>query len=183
MNRKRIIEMSAYTMIFLGLTVISPSIAKLIDHQYYPYPRLFSESPLTLLMGGSIALIGFALVIWTIVIFKTIGKGTPYPYLPPLELVISGPYRYSRNPMVAGGFLALVGEAGIYQSPSLAVIAVLFAVILYVYIVFFEEPVLKDRFGMRYETYIKTVPRFLPNPFTSRRQSFDTNMKIDRDGK
>ena len=181
MNRKRIIEMSAYTMIFLGLTVISPSIAKLIDHQYYPYPRLFSESPLTLLMGGSIALIGFALVIWTIVIFKTIGKGTPYPYLPPIELVISGPYRYSRNPMVAGGFLVLVGEAGIYQSPSLAVIAILFAVILYGYIIFFEEPVLKDRFGARYEKYINTVPRLLPNPLISKRQRLKTSNKINRD--
>ena len=60
MNRKRIIEMSAYTMIFLGLTVISPSIAKLIDHQYYPYPRLFSESPLTLLMGYVMLTVPFA---------------------------------------------------------------------------------------------------------------------------
>ncbi len=181
MNRKRIIELSAYTMIFLGLTVISPSIAKLIDHQYYPYPRLFSESPLTLLVGGSIALIGFALVIWTIVIFKTIGKGTPYSYLPPVELVTSGPYRYSRNPMVAGGFLVLVGEAGIFQSPSLAVIALLYAVILSVYIVFFEEPVLKERFGARYEKYIHTVPRLLPNPFISKHQRLKSNNKINRD--
>ena len=183
MNRRIILEVITYISVFLAITVISPSIGKTLDQLYYPYPNLISDSPLLLLMGGLIALIGFGLAMWTIVIFKTIGKGTPNPYLPPIELVSSGPYRYSRNPMVAGGFLALVGEAGIYQSPSLAVIAVLFAVILYVYIIYFEEPVLKVRFGARYETYINTVPRFLPNPFTPRHQRLNASVKINRDGK
>ena len=182
MNRERMIEISTYIMVFLGLTVIAPWVARLLDHLVYPDLTLFNGSPLIRLMGGLIALIGFGLVLWTIVIFKTIGKGTPYPYLPPSELVVSGPYRYSRNPMVAGGFLVLVGEAGIYHSLSLAVIAVLFAVMLYGYIVFFEEPVLKVRFGVRYETYFKTVPRFLPNPFNSRQHRLDAAIKIDRNG-
>lgn len=165
MKHERIIEIVTYVMVFLAMWVISPWIGKRLDHLYYPYPRLFSDSLLLLLVSGVIAILGFGLTMWTIVVFKSIGKGTPNPKVPPTELVISGPYKYSRNPMAFGGFLFLLGEAGIYQSPSLAGLTVLFAVILYLNTVYVEEPQLRKRFGQPYERYCETVPRFLPNLF------------------
>ncbi|MCJ7434477.1 MAG: isoprenylcysteine carboxylmethyltransferase family protein [Anaerolineales bacterium] len=165
MKRERVIEIATYIMVFLAMWIISPWIGKLLDQLYYPHPKLFSNSLLLLLVSGMIAILGFGLAIWTIVIFKTIGKGTPNPKVPPTEMVISGPYKYSRNPMAFGGFLFLLGESGIYQSPSLAGLAVLFAVILYLNTVYIEEPQLRKRFGQPYEKYCETVPRFLPKLF------------------
>lgn len=165
MKRERVIEIATYIMVFLAMWIISPWIGKLLDQLYYPHPKLFSNSLLLLLVSGMIAILGFGLAMWTIVIFKTIGKGTPNPKVPPTEMVISGPYKYSRNPMAFGGFLFLLGESGIYQSPSLAGLAVLFAVILYLNTVYIEEPQLRKRFGQPYEKYCETVPRFLPKLF------------------
>ena len=165
MKRERVIEIVTYIMVFLAMWVISPWVGKLLDRLYYPSPRLFSDSFLILVFGGMVGILGLGLTMWTIVVFKTIGKGTPNPKVPPIELVISGPYKYSRNPMAVGGFLFLLGESGIYQSPSLAGLAVLFAVILYLNTVHIEEPQLKKRFGQSYERYCETVPRFLPTLF------------------
>jgi deazaflavin-dependent oxidoreductase (nitroreductase family) len=64
--------------------------------------------------------------------------------------------------MALGGFLFLLGEAGIYQSPSLAVMAGLFLIILYFNAMYVEEPELRRRFGLPYEKYCQAVPRFLP---------------------
>src|SRR5512146_222094 len=121
MKRQRIMEVATYVVVFAAMWIISPWIGKLLDRLYYSSPELFSNSWLSLLLGGIVAILGLGLVLWTIVVFKTLGKGTPNPKLPPTALVVSGPYRYSRNPMAFGGFLILLGEAGIYQSRSLAV--------------------------------------------------------------
>jgi protein-S-isoprenylcysteine O-methyltransferase Ste14 len=164
-KRERVIEIATYGMVFLAMWIISPWMGKLLDRLYYPYPGLFSDSLLLLLAGGLVVLSGLSLVMWTIVVFKTIGKGTPNPKVPPTELVISGPYHYCRNPMAFGGFLFLLGEAGIYQSPSLAGLSVLFAIVLYLNTVYVEEPELRKRFGRPYERYCKTTPRFIPNQF------------------
>jgi len=165
MKRHHAIEIATYVMVFLAMWVISPWIGKLLDHLYHPYPGLFSNSLPILLVGGTMAILGFGLTMWTIAVFKTIGKGTPNPKLPPIELVISGPYQYSRNPMALGGFLFLLGEAGIYQSPSLAGMTILYAIVLYFNTVYIEEPELKKRFGQSYARYCESVPRFFPNPF------------------
>jgi protein-S-isoprenylcysteine O-methyltransferase Ste14 len=165
MRRERIIEMATYLVVFTAMWVISPWLGKLLDRLYYPYRGLFSRSMPVLLIGGMIAVLGLSLVIWTIVVFKIIGKGTPNPKLPPSELVVAGPYLHSRNPMALGGFLFLLGESGIYQSPSLSGIALLFAIILYFNAVYIEEPELRKRFGQSYESYCESVPRFLPNLF------------------
>lgn len=112
MKHERILEAVTYVIVFLAMWVISPAIGKFLDRIYYPYPELFSNSILVLLIGASVALLGLGLVLWTIIIFKTLGKGTPNPKMPPTELVIRGPYLYSRNPMALGGFLFLLGKPG-----------------------------------------------------------------------
>ena len=109
-------------------------------------------------------LIGSIIVGWTIYLFKVKGKGTPNPKLPPKTLIVIGPYKYSRNPMALGGFLTLIGQAGMYYSPSLGGIAILFGIIIYFNAMFVEEPELRKRFGEPYEAYLKQVPRFFPHP-------------------
>lgn len=169
MKQERAIEIVTYILVFLSMWVVSPWVGKFLDRFYYPFPNTFTDSLWLAVTGGMIALFGLGLVFWTIAVFKTLGRGTPNPKLPPKELVLKGPYRYSRNPMAFGGFLFLLGEAGVYQSPSLAGLTMLYALVLYLNTVYVEEPELRKRFGAPYENYCHNVPRFAPLFFWSKK--------------
>jgi protein-S-isoprenylcysteine O-methyltransferase Ste14 len=165
MSKSKFIELATYIGVALAIWVVSPLLAKFIDSFYFHYPTVLAGSILVILAGAFLALIGAVLVFWTIFLFKTKGKGTPNPKLPPKVFVISGPYRISRNPMALGGLLALLGEAIFYYSPSLLVIAILYGVVIYLHAKFTEEPELRERFGKPYDDYLRRVPRFFPNPW------------------
>jgi len=162
MSRNRVIEFATYIAVACAIWVISPLLAKRLDSFYFNYPKTLANSALLLLVGAVCILLGTGLVIWTIVLFKTEGEGTPNPKLPPSNFVVSGPYKYCRNPMGLGGWLTLLGQAAIYYSPSLLGISILFAIIIYFNAMFVEEPELRKRFGNPYEDYVKQVPRFIP---------------------
>ena len=90
------------------------------------------------------------------------GHGTLAPWDPPRELVVRGPYRHVRDPMISGVLLVLLGEALVLRSPSHLVWACAVLVINAVYIPLVEEPGLERRFGERYREYRRRVPRLLP---------------------
>ena len=165
MTKNKVIELTTYILVVLAMWVVSPLLGKFVDSFYFHYPNILADSIPIILLGVCIILLGTVLVVWTIFLFKTKGQGTPTPKLPPKELVVSGPYKFSRNPMALGGLLILVGEAVLYYSPSLLGIAVLYGVIIYFNAMFMEEPELRQRFGESYEDYLKQVPRFFPNPW------------------
>ncbi len=48
------------------------------------------------------AAVGVSLIGWTMRDFARSGKGTPAPWDPPKALVVRGPYRHVRNPMITG---------------------------------------------------------------------------------
>ena len=90
------------------------------------------------------------------------GQGTPAPWNPPHRLVVTGPYRHVRNPMIAGVCLVLLGEACVLNSLSIALWLLVFATINAVYMPLREEPGLERRFGEAYRTYKRHVPRWWP---------------------
>src|SRR5207248_4854486 len=93
-----------------------------------------------------------------------IGKGTPAPIDAPKVLVKEGPYRWVRNPMYIAVLSVVIGEAILFRSFLLAGYALLVAVVVHMFVVFVEEPSLRSQFGESYETYLRTVPRWLPRP-------------------
>jgi len=117
---------------------------------------------LTVLLGLSLVAIGFALWLWTVRLFAGFGKGTLAPWDPPRSLVVEGPYRHVRNPMITAVLAVLAGEAVLLGSPSLLVWFALFLAINYVFFRLYEEPGLERRFGEDYRTYKRNVPRWLP---------------------
>jgi protein-S-isoprenylcysteine O-methyltransferase Ste14 len=165
MNKNKGIEIATYIVVPLLIWVVSPLLGKFIDSFYSHYPNTLTDSIPLILVGTLLILCGTALAAWTIFLFKTIGQGTPNPKLPPRVFVVSGPYRFSRNPMALGGLLILLGEAAIYYSPSLLGLAILYGVIIYFNAMFIEEPELINRFGDPYTDYLGRVPRFFPNPW------------------
>jgi protein-S-isoprenylcysteine O-methyltransferase Ste14 len=110
----------------------------------------------------SCAALGAALGVQTVRLFVRKGNGTPAPWHPPRRLVVEGPYRYVRNPMITGVVLCLIAESLILRSWPLAVWAVVFFIGNAVYFPLVEEKSLERRFGQEYREYRRHVPRWIP---------------------
>lgn len=113
-------------------------------------------------VGIGVFAAGSALVVWCVMSFVTLGRGTPAPFDPPTRLVITGPYRWVRNPMYLGLFLLMLGEAVALRSLAMAVAALLVAGLAHAFVVGYEEPALERRFGGDYVAYTSRVLRWLP---------------------
>ncbi len=90
--------------------------------------------------------------------------GTPSPAFETESLVVTGPYRYTRNPQYVGVVTVVAGEGLLYGSRRvLAYSAALWAV-FNLWVRVYEEPRLRSRFGADYDAYVRTVPRWLLPP-------------------
>lgn len=94
--------------------------------------------------------------------FSRDGQGTLAPWDPPRRLVVTGLYRYVRNPMITGVSLVLLGEAALLWSRVHLGWALGFIALNAIVIPWFEEPRLARRFGAEYEAYRRMVPRLIP---------------------
>jgi protein-S-isoprenylcysteine O-methyltransferase Ste14 len=94
--------------------------------------------------------------------FATEGEGTLAPWDPPRRLVVRGPYRYVRNPMISGVLFVLFGEALFLLSQPHLVWALIFLGMNFLVIPLVEEPGLRHRFGDSYVEYCRHVPRLIP---------------------
>jgi protein-S-isoprenylcysteine O-methyltransferase Ste14 len=111
-----------------------------------------------LIIAGGMQLY-FACAFWG---FALRGKGTPAPIDPPKKLVEEGPYRIVRNPMYWSVAFVLLGEALVFHSLALAELAVALYAGANLFVLFYEEPALRRKFGAEYEDYCRRVPRWLP---------------------
>src|SRR5258708_5795987 len=66
---------------------------------------------LSIVAGILFFAVGFVLFATTVFLFEKRGRGTLAPWDPPSRLVIAGPYRYVRNPMIAGVILIIIAES------------------------------------------------------------------------
>jgi protein-S-isoprenylcysteine O-methyltransferase Ste14 len=118
---------------------------------------------LALQFGGLVVLaVGLLLFLSSLRRFATVGQGTLAPWDPPKHLVVRGPYRFVRNPMISGVIFILAGEEMILMSRPHVVWALIFLGLNLVYIPLFEEPLLRARFGESYHEYCQNVPRIFP---------------------
>ena len=123
------------------------------------------------LVGCVLVGLGVLLVYQTVSLFATVGKGTLAPWDPPRELVVQGPYRYVRNPMISGVLSILLGEALFFGSLSVLSWFLLFFAINALIMPLIEEPLLENRFGSDYVEYKRAVPRWIPKLRKSPRES------------
>ncbi len=113
-------------------------------------------------VGLLLAVFGFTLAVRTVRLFWTTGKGTPAPWAPPTKLVIRGPYRYVRNPMITGVLLLLAAESVLLGSWYLLGWMCVFFLLCTVFFLLVEEPGLEKRFGDSFRRYKANVPRWIP---------------------
>jgi protein-S-isoprenylcysteine O-methyltransferase Ste14 len=122
-----------------------------------------------LVLGAVFSAAGLLLLIVTIRLIIRIGKGTLAPWDPTRKLVLQGPYRYTRNPMISGVALLLLGESILLGSWVLLCWFAFFVIVNTIYLKVSEEPGLARRFGREYLTYREAVPMWMPRlrPWTS----------------
>ena len=128
-------------------------------------PFAASPTPLTspfFWLAILFAIPGTTLAITSGALFFHFGEGTAAPWDPPRNLVIRGPYRYVRNPMITGVIMLLIAESLFFGSWPLAIWATIFAIGNAIYFPRFEEPALIRRHGDPYQIYSQNVPRWIP---------------------
>jgi protein-S-isoprenylcysteine O-methyltransferase Ste14 len=117
------------------------------------------------LAGGILLLsLGVAGYLWCALDFAFAGHGTPAPIDPPKLLVVRGLYRYARNPMYISVLLVLFGESALFRSWTLCRYALVVWGGFQLFVLLYEEPTLREKFGASYEDYCKRVNRWLPRP-------------------
>lgn len=124
-------------------------------------PALFSFGPCRWLALPLWAL-GAAMMLWCAWAFTERGRGTPSPTDPPKELVVSGMYRFVRNPIYVGVVIFLLGHVLWHPSRSILWMPLIVAVASHLFVTLYEEPHLHKTFGAVYERYCQQVPRWLP---------------------
>jgi protein-S-isoprenylcysteine O-methyltransferase Ste14 len=128
--------------------------------------RNASITDIAALRGVSILLIAVGVAIYLHTAFWGFalhGQGTPAPIAPTKKLVLVGLHRHVRNPMYLGVALVVLGQAVLFRSWHLLQYAALFLIIVYLFVVYYEEPTLERQFGQEYEDYRKRVPRWMPS--------------------
>src|SRR2546425_7124410 len=109
-----------------------------------------------------VAALGAVILLHCIVAFATVGRGTLSPLDAPHHLVVRGLYRYVRNPMYWGVLLILLSEALFFASVPLLEYAAGCPLLVHLFVVLYEEPHLRRRFGDSYALYCQAVHRWLP---------------------
>ena len=149
----------------LLFTVIAPgAVTVYIPYWLLSLPSAPASLPIGFLryFGWLPMLLGAAIYFWCAWDFTFAGKGTPAPIDPPKELVVRGLYRYVRNPMYVGVLTLLAGEVLFFASRRLFIYAAVAFSFFHLFVIFYEEPALQQKFGESYRRYCETVPRWLP---------------------
>jgi protein-S-isoprenylcysteine O-methyltransferase Ste14 len=110
------------------------------------------------------SVLGFAMALRCVWDFGWTGRGTPAPMMPPKRLVVVGFYRYVRNPMYVGFFAGWAGLWVVFGRANLTAMIVAATALLAValFVLLYEEPTLRRKFGPDYEEYCRNVRRWVP---------------------
>ncbi|MBR4839190.1 MAG: isoprenylcysteine carboxylmethyltransferase family protein [Paludibacteraceae bacterium] len=156
-------EIFGYLLGGILFVALIPSIMWIVSGR----PALIPSEVLRLVAGAVFALFGLALSVWSIVHMRNKGNGNPmdafgHEVAPRTQhLMTDGPYRLSRNPMLTGTFLYLIGICLWLWTWQAVAVFVIFVVIMLVQ-VRTEENRLRRDFGEEYEAYCRRTGRFLP---------------------
>jgi protein-S-isoprenylcysteine O-methyltransferase Ste14 len=145
---------------FIAPFTIAGLIPWVLTHWQVQSPEF--AKPLAQAVGASLAAIGALLLIDSFARFAIKGLGTPAPVFPTKHLVVSGLYRHVRNPMYVGVVSAILGQALMFASTTLAVYGALMWLAFHLFVLGYEEPTLRQTFGDEYDAFRRNVPRWIP---------------------
>ncbi|MBS0453432.1 MAG: isoprenylcysteine carboxylmethyltransferase family protein [Proteobacteria bacterium] len=115
-----------------------------------------------IILGGILILAGVSGLVDSFARFALQGLGTPAPIAPTRKLVVTGLYRYVRNPIYVAVVAVILGQALLFGDASLLWYGALLWLSFHVFVVVYEEPTLEQTFGTEYESFRSNVPRWIP---------------------
>jgi protein-S-isoprenylcysteine O-methyltransferase Ste14 len=115
-------------------------------------------------IGAPLFALGILVYVSTTWHFGTTGRGTPAPWDAPESLVRTGPHAWVRNPMHLGIVACILGNGVLWQAGILFPYAAVVWIAFHHWVVRYEEPTLRRRFGAAYERYAADVHRWWPRP-------------------
>jgi len=119
---------------------------------------------LTRAVGAVLIAAGIPGIVDSFARFAREGRGTPAPIAPTRHLVVSGLYRYVRNPIYVGVVAVIAGQAILFADRRVLLYAALVWLAFHLFVVAYEEPTLSRTFGAEYEAFRAHVPRWIPQP-------------------
>jgi len=117
---------------------------------------------LTRYVGAALILAGVTGLVDSFARFALQGFGTPAPIAPTQHLVVTGLYRYVRNPIYVAVTAVIFGQAALFGDWRLLAYGAAFWLFCHLFVVGYEEPTLKSSFGAEYEAFCTNVPRWIP---------------------
>jgi protein-S-isoprenylcysteine O-methyltransferase Ste14 len=122
--------------------------------------------------AAALVALGLVPLFESVVRFVHVGRGTLVPTAPTERLVVSGIYRYVRNPMYAGVITSIAGEVLLFGSREMVIYLISVSLAIHLFVCFYEEPTLTRRHPADYPIYKRNVPRWLPRrtPWSGIRQ-------------
>lgn len=142
-------------------TILVPNTVTVVV-PYYLLPGGDFHLGIARYLGIPLIALGAALYLRCAWDFARVGLGTPAPIDPPRNLVAGGLYRYVRNPMYVGIVSLLLGECIFFESRRVLAFALFAVLATHLFVVCYEEPTLRKKFGASYEEYCRRVPRWIP---------------------
>lgn len=149
--------LKAIIILPFNVTVVIPCLILYFSKFQYNIPNITQ-----IIFGIILFIFGLFLAIWTMILFNIIGKGTLAPWAATKHLVVEGPFKIVRNPMITGILSILTAEALILNSINLLYWMIIFFIINCIYFKLFEEKQLERNFGQEYLEYKKKVPMWIP---------------------
>lgn len=156
MDRQLLLKNLVFTLIVPGTVAVY--IPLLIVRRVSALWRIDVAS----VVGLILVAVGAGLYLWCLREFAATGRGTPAPIDAPTRLVMRGPYQYVRNPMYVAVLVTIVGWSVAFLLPLLLVYAAAVAGVFHLFVIFYEEPALRQQFGEDYEEYVILVNRWTP---------------------
>ena len=145
--------------------VVAPFVlAGLIPWQMtgWEFRPAFLGLEVTRAIGVLLILIGLPGLVDSFARFALQGLGTPAPVAPTKNLVVTGLYRYVRNPIYVAVVAIIVGQALLFGAWGLVLLGAVLWLAFHLFVVAYEEPTLQGTFGAEYEVYRANVPRWVP---------------------
>jgi protein-S-isoprenylcysteine O-methyltransferase Ste14 len=122
-------------------------------------PTLF---PIARVLGAALIVAGLPILLDSFARFALQGLGTPAPVMPPKRLVVTGLYRYVRNPMYVAVTALIAGQGLLFGSVTVLEYSAIVWAGFFLFVVAYEEPALGEQFGDEYKRYRANVRRWLP---------------------
>jgi protein-S-isoprenylcysteine O-methyltransferase Ste14 len=113
-------------------------------------------------IGVLLIVAGLPLLLDSFARFALKGLGTPAPVFPTKHLVISGLYRYVRNPMYLAVAAVILGQGLLFGDVRVLEYGLLVCLGFHLFVLFYEEPTLRSSFGIEYESFCANVGRWIP---------------------